>query len=181
MIICLTGMPGSGKSTAAKIFEKASFRVFEGSATIKEEMEKRGIEITSENIEVFTNKMKNENGKAFFAAITGKKVLAAAKDSDVLVIGFRSTAEFEELQKAIGSKIPLIVLTSPESIRFQRLSERKTIPIKSKEAFLTRDKGNIDQGIDKLIENADYLISNTGSTGELEESIIELLKKLGDE
>lgn len=180
MIICLTGMPGSGKSTAAKIFEKAGFEVFEGSATIKEEMKKRGIEITSENIETFTNKMKNENGKEFFAAITGKKVLAASQDHDILVIGFRSTAEFGELKRVVGSDIPLIVLTSPESIRFERLSERKEVAIKSKEAFLTRDKGNIGQGIDKLMETADYLISNTGSKSELEESILELLTKLGD-
>jgi dephospho-CoA kinase len=180
MILCLTGLPGSGKSTAAAIFEQFGFEVFEGSTAIKEEMKKHGVEITPSNIESFTNKMKTERGKAFFAAITGERVKEAGQDHDILVIGFRSVAEFEELERVLGSKIPLIVLTTPEGLRFERLSERKIMAIKSKDEFITRDRSNIGQGILKLIEKADYLISNTGSKDELEESILELLEKIGD-
>ncbi len=180
MILCLTGLPGSGKSTAAEIFSRMGFEVFEGSTAIKDEMKKKGAEITPSNIESFTNKMKSEHGKAFFAAITGERVKAAEQDHDILVIGFRSVAEFEELERVLGSNIPLIVLTTPEGMRFERLSERKVMAIKSKDEFITRDRSNIGQGILKLIGRADYLISNTGSKDELEESIIELLEQIGD-
>ena len=70
MILCLTGMPGSGKSTAAEIFAKMGFEVIEGSAIIKEEMRRKGIRVTPESVEVFANRVKSERGKAAFAIMT---------------------------------------------------------------------------------------------------------------
>jgi dephospho-CoA kinase len=178
MILCLTGMPGSGKSTAADIFAKMGFDVIEGSAIIKEEMRKKGIEVTSESVEVFANKVKSEKGKAAFAIMTGEKVREAVEDHNILVVGMRSTAEFEAMERAAGSRIPLIEIIAPTKTRFKRLSERKVLGIKTQEIFILKDKSNISQGMPELLEKADYVISNTGSKTELKESIHELLENM---
>ncbi len=173
-------MPGSGKTTAAEIFAKNGFEVVEGSTVIKEEMKRKGIEITPESVEIFANKMKSENGKEVFAVMTGKKIKAMLDDHNILSVGSRSIAEFEAIEKAVGVDLKLIVLTTPQKLRFKRLSERKVLGIKSPDVLLLKDKSNVDMGMLELMERADYLISNTGSRKELEESIHELLEKLGE-
>jgi dephospho-CoA kinase len=178
MIICLTGMPGSGKTTAAEIFSKRGFEIVEGSTLIKEEMVRLGIKVDPESVEKFTLKMKAEHGKEYFAVMTGEKLKPRLDDHNFLLVGFRSIAEKEAAQRALGMNMQLIVLMSPQKTRFKRLSERKILGIKSPEVLLLKDKSNTDQGIEELMDKADYMISNTGSKKELEESIDELLKRI---
>ncbi len=169
-------MPGSGKSTAAQIFAKLGFEVVEGSSVIKEEMRKRGMKVTPETVEAFANRMKSEKGKAVFAVMTGKRIRVNLDGNDILLVGFRSIAEFETVEREIGYKVPLIVVMTPLKLRFKRLSQRKVFAIKSPELFTMRDRSSLGQGIGKLMGKADYVISNTGSKKELAESIHELLE-----
>jgi dephospho-CoA kinase len=181
MILCLTGMPGSGKSTAAAIFAKMGFGVVEGSAVIKEEMRRQGIRVNPKSVEEFTIRMKAEHGREFFAVMTGRRLKERLDDHNFLVVGMRSLSEFEAIERAVGMDFKLIALVTPQKLRFKRLSERKILGIKSPEVLLLKDQSNIGQGMPELIERADYLISNTGSKGELEESIRELLAKVSGE
>lgn len=174
-------MPGSGKTTAAEIFARRGFEVVEGSTVIKEEMKKEGITVNPKNVEIFANRMKAEQGKDVFANMTGKKIRAMLDDHNLLFVGARSIAEFEAIERAVGIKLRLIALTTPQKMRFKRLSERKILGIKSPEVLLLKDKSNIDQGMLELIKRADYLVSNTGSRKELEESINELIGKIGED
>ncbi|MDE1865280.1 MAG: AAA family ATPase [Candidatus Micrarchaeota archaeon] len=179
MILCLTGMPGSGKTTAAGIFEKMGFEVIELSGIIKAEMTSRGIKPTNRSIEDFANKMKASHGSDFFSARVGK-MLKAKSESDVLVVGFRSIAEFESVERAAGSQLVLIVVSVPQRLRFKRLSERKELPIKGIEQLIMRDKSNIGMGILNLLDHADFVVSNTGTKKELEASIHEVLDRIGE-
>jgi dephospho-CoA kinase len=173
-------MPGSGKTTAAEIFSRMGFEVVEGSTIIKEEMKKKGIAVSPESVEAFANKMKNEHGKDVFAIMTGKRLRERLDSNNFLVVGPRSLAEFEAFERAVGMNLRLIALMSPQKTRFNRLSTRKVLGIKSPYVLMLKDKSNIGMGISELIDRADYVISNTGSKKELEESIRELLMKLGD-
>lgn len=181
MIICLTGMPGSGKTTAARIFAKRGFEVVEGSTVIKQEMRKRGITVNPRNVELFAKKMKNEHGKDVFAKMTGRRIGEMLDDTNILFVGARSIAEFEAIEWAVGIRLKLIALTTPQKIRFKRLSERKILGIRSQDVLLLKDKSNIDQGMLQLVKRADYLVSNTGSRKELEASINELIGKMGED
>lgn len=150
------------------------------STIIKGEMAKRGIEINNSTIEDFANKMKAEGGKDVFAVMMGEKLKEAADSRNILVVGFRSVAEFETVERTLGFDIPLIELLAPQKLRFERLSERSTLPIQSIDVLLMRDRSNIRMGILELFEHADYVVSNTGSKDELKESIEELILKLGE-
>lgn len=179
MILCLTGLPGSGKSTAAEVFSKMGFEVMELSGVIKEEMQRRGVTVTNESLEEFANRMKKENGRDVFAVMMGEK-LRKRNDSNILVVGFRSLQEFETMERIVGEDLPLIVVSTPQKLRFKRLSERKNLPIKSLDAFMMREKSNIQMGILDLMERADFIVSNSGSREELKESIDDLIEKIGE-
>jgi dephospho-CoA kinase len=181
MILCLTGMPGSGKTTAAEIFARRGFEVVEGSAVIKEEMRKRGIAVNPKSVEIFAKRMKAEHGKDVFANMTGKLMKKMLDDRNILFVGARSISELEAIERAVGIKLKLIALTTPQKTRFKRLSERKVLGIKSPDVLLLKDRSNIDMGMLELVKRANYLVSNTGSRKELEESINELIGLIGDE
>jgi dephospho-CoA kinase len=178
MILCLTGFPGSGKSTAARIFSESGFEVIEGSAAIREQMRKKGIRITAKSMEEFANRMKREKGKAVFGTMAAEKLKEVPDNRNVLVVGTRSVAEFEAVERAAGSRISIVVLAAPQEIRFKRLSERQRSPVKSVDTMQMRDQSNIGMGILELFERADFVISNTGTVAELRQSIRELLGKL---
>lgn len=181
MILCLTGLPGSGKSTAAEIFTEMGFEVIEGSTVIKEEMRKSGIEVTPESVEAFASKMKSERGKDYFAVITGKLLKSRDDGKDLLILGMRSVSEFDAVEAALGIDIPLIVVTLPDKARFDRLSHRRVLPIKSMDTMVMRDRSNLRMGIGELFDRVDYMISNSGTKRDLEESIRELLESMKEE
>ncbi len=178
MILCLTGMPGSGKSTAARIFSRKGFEVMEMSGIIKEEMRRLKIRVNPESVEEFVNKEKAERGKDVFAVMMGKRLRGLGHN--VLVIGFRSVAEFETVERAVGMKLPLIAISSPEKLRFRRLSGRRTLPVKSPEKFRMRERSNIRMGILEVLARADYLVANTGTRKEFDESIEELIRRIAE-
>lgn len=178
MITCLTGLPGSGKSTAAKLFSRGGFKVYEISGIIKAEMRRRRIAINPMGIEAFVNKEKKEHGEDVFALMMGR-MLENAKGK-ILVVGFRSIAEFEAVERLAGARLPLIALYTPERTRFKRVSGRKVFPIKNMAEFMMRERSNLDMGIGALIRRADYVVSNAGSLKDFKESIGELITIMGE-
>ncbi|MDE1851479.1 MAG: AAA family ATPase [Candidatus Micrarchaeota archaeon] len=176
MIICLTGMPGSGKTEVAKMLEDRGFRVFEMSGVIKEMMREKGIEINVKNIEDFAMGSRREQGMDIFAVELAKRI-KVRKGQDVLISGMRNMDEFAYLKRSFKSMV-IIALAAPKKIRFQRLRKRDLKHVITYKEFVYREKTNMKEGIEGALKHADYIILNTGSFAELKRSVTYLLESL---
>jgi dephospho-CoA kinase len=178
MIVAIVGMPGSGKSEAAKPFVKAGFElVYFGHAVI-EELKKRGLDVSEENERTVREDLRQKLGMAAMALLNIPKIeKMVAEGKDVLIDGLYSWEELVELRKKFSTLKLVAISTSPET-RHKRLAGRSERPL-TKEQAVARDKAEIEK-LNKggPIAAADFSVSNDGSKEELEKEIESVLEKL---
>jgi len=177
MIICIGGLPGSGKSTVAAILESKGFKTIEVSKIIKEEMAKNKINITMRNVENFSNEVKKTDPHMLaITTIAAKKLMY--HNGDAAIIGFRSMPQVYTIREILGDDIPAIAITAPKKIRYARLSKRGNMRVRDYKEFLMRERNNIKQGALKIVGEADYVIVNSGTNSKLKATVNNLLKEL---
>lgn len=174
MIIGLTGLPGSGKSTAAEILHEMGFEISELSSTIKEMMIEKKIEITPSSIIEFSLLMKHEHGADVFAKIKAKQLKGHL--GNIAIVGFRSINEVNAIRAELDSRLIMVAIVAGDDTRYERLHDRKEFKVNDKEDFNMRDKKNIAMGIKETIDSADYIISNSGTLDELKISIGQVIE-----
>ena len=172
MIIGLTGMLASGKGELAEYLKKQGFAYFSLSSEVREEAQKRGIEITREKLQELGNEIRKQEGDDVLAQRVSKKIFPGM---NVIVDGIRNPAEVQAI-KSIGH-FYLIGVDAPKEQRFQRMvtRNRESDP-KVWSEFLKVDA--IDQGfqqdssgqqVTQCIKLADYKITNNASVQSLHE------------
>jgi dephospho-CoA kinase len=178
MIICVTGMPGSGKSEVAEILRSMGYKTYELGDIVREEMRKRGMESNPENERTFSIYLRRKYGKSITTRRTIAKIRKEKKDK-IAIIGFRSKMELNYVKKRFDAIT--IAIVAPERARFERTKKRKRIadPQTMSEFLSIRDKKEERFGIIGAIKNADYVISNTGTIADLEKSVQMVLKDAG--
>jgi len=186
MIVCIVGYMASGKSTVANIFKTKGFKIVEMGDTVREEMKRRGIEINSESVRTFSAKLRKEQGNAAVAKLTLKKIKNTK--GNIAITGMRSLHEYNYFKKKLKD-IKIIAVSAPERMRFKRmlkrnkpddpktLSEFRKIEEKERRGFAT-SKSEEKYGIDKVIDNADFVIFNTSTQKALKEDVSNLIKTL---
>ncbi len=174
MIIGLTGLPGSGKSTAAQILQGMGFEISELSSTIKEMMAEKKMEITPSSIIEFSLLMKREFGADVFAKIKAKQLKGHL--GNIAIVGFRSNGEVNAIRSELDSKLIMVAIVAGDEMRYGRLHDRKEFNVKNREDFKLRDEKNILMGIKETIDSADYIISNSGTLEELKSSIEQVIE-----
>ncbi len=185
MFVGITGYIGSGKSTVAEILKENGFKIIEMRDAVVDEMEKRKLKIDSESIREFSIRLRKEFGKDVVARLTYEKV--KKERGDVAITGMRSTYEEEYFRKKIKD-FKVIAVVAPEKLRFDRIRKRnkpddpKTFAefrrIESMELNGFSGKGDQRHGLKKLVENADFLVFNTGTKAQLERDVKTLVKYL---
>ncbi len=178
MIICLTGLPGSGKTEAATILVRRGFAVFEMSSVLKEMMKERGIEVSSSSLEHFAKEIKEEKGEDIVAVELLKNIRKSEK-IDIVISGARNRDEIEYIRKNLES-VYVIAIIAPQETRFGRLvRQRREGGIRTYEEFLYREQNNKKNlHIDGAIGMADYTIENTGTKRQFEEKIDKAVAEL---
>ncbi|NHV11728.1 MAG: flagellar hook-basal body complex protein FliE [Candidatus Verstraetearchaeota archaeon] len=176
MIICLTGMPGSGKTTISEIVKEMGIPVIVMGDVVREEARIRGIEPTPKNLGKLMIEMREKMG----ANVIAKRCVDKIKELNskiVLVEGVRSLEEVEEFRKVGDAKI-IAVHSSPKT-RYERLSRRgRSDDPKSWEEFRERDLRELDVGIGRVISLADEIIINEGTLEDLKENMLKVFRKV---
>jgi dephospho-CoA kinase len=176
IIICLTGMPGSGKSTVADMLKERGFTMVEMSAQLKTLMGICGVPFNMKSREAFAVNLKKSFGRDILAKLSTKEVLGAK--SHVVISGVRSTDELNYI-RTLSPHVATVALSVPKETRFERIIGRKAgIRTKSYREFEWRDKKNVAMGLLQVIHAADYALPNTGTLSELNASLDKLLRKL---
>ncbi|MGC8538885.1 MAG: AAA family ATPase [Candidatus Micrarchaeia archaeon] len=177
MIICITGMRGAGKSSVADILKKKGFAIFEMHDAIISEMKKRKLEINNETMKEFAINIRKRLGPDIVARKT-YSMIRRSKNKNVVITGVRSDAELKYF-KSHAKDIVVVSVSAPQKIRFMRLRKRKrSDDVKSMSAFLEREKAEKKLGIVSALNDADYIIANTGTMRDLKKNVDMLINKL---
>jgi dephospho-CoA kinase len=176
LIVCLTGMPGAGKSTVASFLKDKGFAVVTMGDVIREEAKRQGLEPTDVNLGKMMLKLRQDLGPGAVGQIVLQKLQrdhandnsssggGSDKNSSIVVIdGIRSVAEVEVLKKV--GHVRLLAIHASEDTRFNYLRKRgrADAPSDSNE-FTGRDKRELSVGVSEAIALANEMISNNELT-----------------
>jgi len=162
LIVAITGMPGAGKSTAAKALEAHGFKRIVMGDVIREETRRRGLEPDEKSTGKVMLELREKYGPGAVAEVCLKK-LKAMKESVVIVDGVRSYAEVEVFARA--GKVKLLAIHASRDRRFKLLSERgRSDAPTSRASFEDRDKRELSIGVGNAVALADESLSNERAT-----------------
>jgi dephospho-CoA kinase len=175
LIIAITGMPGAGKSTAAKALEVHGFKRVVMGDVIREETRKRGLEPDEKSTGKVMLELREEYGPGAVAEVCLKR-LNAMKEKVVIVDGIRSYAEVEVFAR--HGRVKLLAIQASRDRRFKLLTERARSDAPTDRAsFDERDKRELSIGVGNAIALADETISNEHtSLEELGNRAVELVE-----
>jgi len=175
-IICITGMPLSGKTTASMFLKEIGFHVISmGDVVRKLYFNEKSY---AKKLEDFIVEKRNEMGKDYFARMCEEEI---KKSNNITVIdGVRSIEEAEYFSK-IG-KVSLIAIHASPTTRFKRALERKREddPIDFNE-FKKRDMRELSFGLGNLISLSDYMIVNEYDKKYLKDNVLKIAERILNE
>lgn len=163
MIIWLTWRIASWKWVVAEYMKEKWFEYFTVSQVVREEAEKRWIEIMRSNLQMIWNEVRAQ----FWSWAWIKKILEKMEShKNYLIDGIRNPWEIDELRKI--KDFHLISIDAEQELRFKRvLSRAKESDPKTWDKFLeidNRDYGIWEpfdgQQVWKCMEMADFHITN---------------------
>jgi dephospho-CoA kinase len=162
LIVCLTGMPGAGKTTIAEALKSKGFDKITMGDAVRDEAKRRKIESTGENLGKLMLELRKKNGTGAVAELI-REVILNSKSNVILVDGVRSLAEVDVLKK-IGT-VKILAIHASGDTRFKFLTDRGRSDAPSdREDFTKRDSREIGVGMSESIALADETISNNNLT-----------------
>lgn len=162
LIVCLTGMPGAGKSTIAEGLKSNGYTIINMGDAVRAEAKRRELEPTANNLGKLMLDLREKNGPGAVAQLI-KPQIDQSTLNIIIIDGIRSNDEINFLKK-IGDLKILSVHASTDT-RFDFLSKRgRSDDPKDKDNFNERDSRELDVGISTSIALADESISNNNMT-----------------
>ncbi len=182
-VVVTVGMPGSGKSSHAKfIGDKYGFPLLETHTPLYDELKKRGLSGTVDNIKKVTIELK----KISDSYLTERLIEIVKRDYGdkklVFLSGLRAWSEIEILRKEFGDNdVFVVAFLASRKARFQRVvkpkkgfdfvgkstreSEKKLKEKREEETlmknlkeFIKKDEKDLGWGLAKVMALADYFI-----------------------
>jgi len=164
MVIGLAGMPGSGKSLVVETAAEMGYGVVVMGDVIREETQKRGLELNPQNIGQVMLELRKKGGTSVVADRCIPKI-EQLESEKVIVDGLRSLSEVASFKKCFTNFNLIAVYASPET-RFNRIyRRRRSDDPDGWELFNERDMRELGVGLGDVIAMAEYLIINEHSKG----------------
>jgi dephospho-CoA kinase len=163
LFVCLTGMPGAGKSTVASFLKEKGFATVTMGDAVREEAKRQGLESTDANLGKLMLKLRQDLGQGAVAHLVLRKLERDGSSGNVVIDGIRSIPEVEVLKKA--GHVKLLAIHASQDTRFRHLVDRgRSDAPSSTDEFAGRDKRELSVGISEAIALADETISNNDLT-----------------
>jgi dephospho-CoA kinase len=162
LIVCLTGMPGAGKSTIADGLKLKCYDVINMGNIVRMEARNRNLEPSGTNLGKLMLELREKNGQGAIAKLIIPQI-ENSKSNVIIIDGIRSNAEIEVLRKY--GTVRLLAIHASTNTRFGFLQQRgRSDDPQTKENFEERDNREIGIGISNSIALSDETISNNNLT-----------------
>ncbi len=171
ILLAVVGLPGAGKSAAAKYFAERNGAVIEFGKIINDYIDDHKLEHNETNHKKIRESLRKKYGMAAFAIMNEKKIRNAFKKNKIIVIdGMRSWEEYEYLTKSLKDvTVVLVALYADKELRYKRILAR------GYRTHLGGPKRDIDEliGINMAptIGFADYFVDTNGSLEDLKDKL----------
>lgn len=127
LIVGLVGLPGAGKTTAAKYFERKGYYRITLSDFIKDEARKKSIvAFTREVLQDSGNTMREVYGPQILAQLAHKKI-REGNAKKAVIDGIRNLYEVAYL--SVENSFSLVGIVARPRIRYERMKSRKDRPL----------------------------------------------------
>jgi len=180
MILGLTGRNASGKGEAANFFKLKGFYYYSLSDVIRDELTKKQLEITRNNLIQMGRELRLKHGTGFLS----ERILRQLDPDKNYVIDSIRHPDEVAVFKSLPDFYLLSVSASPET-RFERIKRRNResdpstldnfLVLEEEEASRSSDEGQDLNGTEEL---ADFIIKNDEGITELRECLSKLSKQL---
>jgi dephospho-CoA kinase len=176
VVICLTGMPGAGKSVVAEVGEQLGFEIFRMGDDVRLEAERRKVPPTDENLGKIMLELRQKNGATAVAVLCKERIEKSSKSKFITIDGLRSIPEFQEFKKLGKAKL-IAVHASPEKrFEFLKTRGRQDSPA-SMESFGERDDRELSVGVGEVMAIASDVIVNSGTLSDLKSKAEQLFSR----
>jgi len=162
IIVCITGLPGSGKSTVAEALRTLGFEAINLGDAIREEAVRRGLPLDSSTLGELMLEVRREHGPGAVAELSLPKIRSAASRY-VVVDGVRSLSEVHVIRSIAEVRMLAVHANQQTRYRFLTSRVREDAP-PSWEAFLARDERELRVGLGDAIALSDEVINNNDLT-----------------
>ncbi len=178
-LIAFVGYPLSGKSTASKIAKELGIPVVVMGDVIRNELRKRGLEISDENAGRIANELREREGMDAIAKRCIPIIREAGKDSGVVVVdGIRGIAEVERFRKEFGDDFILIGIESSTEKRLERAKVRgREDDVSTLDELKERDKREESWGLKEALDASDLTIENESDVESFKEKVKAVLRE----
>jgi dephospho-CoA kinase len=177
-MICITGMPGAGKSTVATLLRNYGFSVITMGDAVREEAKLHNLEMTDANLGNLMLELRKDLGPAAVAYLILKKIHRDSNFKGGIVIdGLRCIDEVKVL-KTVGC-VKLLAIHASAETRYNHIKQRgrADVPLNDSD-FIIRDKRELDVGISEVIALSDEVVSNNNLTkAELQNKVLAIVRK----
>ena len=137
LIVCLTGMPGSGKSTIVSALKAKGIEVLNLGDGVRAEAKRRNLEPTGDNLGKLMLELRKKNGAGAIAELLTESI-KNSQSNVIIVDGVRSITEVEVLRN-VGS-VKLLSIEAAADTRYKFLSSRgRSDDPATREKFEERD------------------------------------------
>ncbi|OQX22404.1 MAG: hypothetical protein BWK75_00795 [Candidatus Altiarchaeales archaeon A3] len=153
-ILCITGMPCAGKTTAIN-FLRSKFSVVSMGDAIRKEMKEKNI---SEDMREYSTDIRKKD-KCYVAKICIPELKKIQNAEICIVDGIRNYEEIEEFGKFYD--VTLIAIHASPKKRYERFVKRmRTDDNLTYEGFIRRDINELSWGLGNVIALSDLIIQN---------------------
>ena len=178
LMICITGMPGAGKSTVATLLRNYGFSVITMGDAVREEAKLHNLEMTDANLGNLMLELRKDLGPAAVAYLILKKIHRDSNfKGDIVIDGLRCIDEVKVL-KTMGC-VKLLAIHASAETRYNHIKQRgrADVPLNDSD-FIIRDKRELDVGISEVIALSDEVVSNNNLTkAELQNKVLAIVRK----
>ncbi len=181
-ILAIVGMSGSGKSVVVDHLTNMGFPKVYFGGMIYKEMERRGIERTSdgESEKHFREMIRETEGKDWVVkqVIEEVKNLISSGQKRIILDGLYTWTEYKTLKRDFPGKITALAVVVDKKLRHDRVGKRVERPFNTEE-IRERDRSEIEN-LEKggPIAIADYYVLNNSTVEDLSAGVDEVLKKI---
>lgn len=124
-LICVAGMPGSGKSIVSDYFATRGFQFVRFGQIVLDEIIKNGLKPTETNERRIRETIRDKHGIAGMAILNYPKFRDLLKKGNVIADGLYGWSEYKFLKEKFGKQMFVIGVFAPPMLRYERLSSRK--------------------------------------------------------